>query len=147
MSNKILIRTYNFKNYFTHAILNLLVLIKFYASYGSHSPFPFLVCVLSRFGPIQLFETPWTIAWQAPLSLGLSRREYWSGLLYPPARDLPDPGSNPGLLHLLHCRRILYPLNHLDGPFLLLVCLGIWILDGKNLFGFLLVDCISLNCI
>ena len=41
---------------------------------------------------VQLFETLWTIARQAPLSMGFSRREYWSGLPCPLLRDLPDPG-------------------------------------------------------
>ena len=41
---------------------------------------------------VQLFATPWTVAHQAPLSLGFSRQEYWSGLPFPPPGDLPDPG-------------------------------------------------------
>ena len=49
----------------------------------------------SDFGCVQLFSTPWTIACQAPLSLGLSRQEHWSGLPCPPPRDLPDPGIEP----------------------------------------------------
>ena len=36
--------------------------------------------------------TPWTVARQAPLSMGFSRQEYWSGLPCPPPRDLPDSG-------------------------------------------------------
>ena len=36
------------------------------------------------------FATPWTVACQAPLSRGFSRQEYWSGLPFPPSRDLPD---------------------------------------------------------
>ena len=47
------------------------------------------VCMLSRFG---LFATPWTVTYQAPLSMGFSRQEYWSGLPFPSPRDLPDPG-------------------------------------------------------
>ena len=39
-----------------------------------------------------LFLTLWTIACQAPLSMGFSRQEYWSGLSCPPPGDLPDPG-------------------------------------------------------
>ena len=39
--------------------------------------------------------TSWTIGHQAPLSMGLSRREYWSGLLFPPSGDLSDPGIKP----------------------------------------------------
>ena len=41
---------------------------------------------------IQLFMTLWTVAHQAPLSVGFFRQEYWSGLPFPPPRDLPDPG-------------------------------------------------------
>ena len=41
---------------------------------------------------VQLFATPWTVAHQAPLSMGFSRQEYWSGLPFPPLGDLPDPG-------------------------------------------------------
>ena len=44
----------------------------------------------------QLFVTPWTIAPQAPLSMGFSRQEYWSGLPFPPPGDLPSPGTEPG---------------------------------------------------
>ena len=39
-----------------------------------------------------LFATPWTVARQAPLSMGFSRQEYWRGLPFPPPGDLPDPG-------------------------------------------------------
>ena len=42
----------------------------------------------------EAFVTPWTVAHQAPLFMGFSRQEYWSGLLCPPPRDLPDPRSN-----------------------------------------------------
>ena len=41
---------------------------------------------------VQLFATPWTVAHQAPLSMGFSRQEYWSGLPFPSPGDLPDPG-------------------------------------------------------
>ena len=52
------------------------------------------VCVksLSR---VQLFATPWTVARQAPLSMGFSRQEDWSGMLFPSPGDLPDPGIEP----------------------------------------------------
>ena len=53
------------------------------------------MCVLSCFICVQLFATPWTVAHQAPLSMGFSRQEYWSGLLGPPPGDLPDPGIEP----------------------------------------------------
>ena len=42
------------------------------------------------------FGTPWTIAHQAPLSMGFSRQEYWSGLPFPSPGDLPNPGIKPG---------------------------------------------------
>ena len=44
---------------------------------------------------VRLFVTPWTIAHQAPPSLGFSRQEYWSGLPFPSPGDLPDPGIKP----------------------------------------------------
>ena len=45
--------------------------------------------LLSR---VRLFAAPWMLAHQAPLSMGFSRREYWSGLPFPSPGDLPDPG-------------------------------------------------------
>ena len=48
--------------------------------------------LLSR---VRLFATPWTVAHQALLSMGLSRQEYWSGLPFPSPGDLPDPGIEP----------------------------------------------------
>ena len=51
-----------------------------------------LVKLLSH---VQLFGTPWTIAHQAPPSMGFSRQEYWSGLPFPSPGDLPDPGIEP----------------------------------------------------
>ena len=53
------------------------------------------VCVLSRFSPVRLFATLWTAARQAPLSMGFSRQEHWSGLSCPPPEGLPDPGIKP----------------------------------------------------
>ena len=50
------------------------------------------VCMLSH---VKLFVTPWTAAHQAPLSMGFSRQEYWSGLPCPPPGDLPNPGIEP----------------------------------------------------
>ena len=47
----------------------------------------------SHFSCVQLFVTSWTVvAHQAPLSMGFSRQEYWSGLPFPSPGDLPDPG-------------------------------------------------------
>ena len=66
--------------------------------WGPHKPktgcFPgtcVCLCVLSLSSRVQLFVTPWTAAHQAPLSMGFSRQEYWSGLPSPPPQDLPDP--------------------------------------------------------
>ena len=42
--------------------------------------------------------TSWTIACRVPLSMGFPRQEYWSGLLFPPPGDLPDPGTEPASL-------------------------------------------------
>ena len=47
------------------------------------------VCILSC---VWLFVIPWTLALQAPLSMGFPRQEYWSGLPFPSPGDLPDPG-------------------------------------------------------
>ena len=44
---------------------------------------------------VRLFATLWTIAYQAPPSMGYSRQEYWSGLPFPAPEDLPDPGIEP----------------------------------------------------
>ena len=64
--------------------------------------------MLSRFSWVQCFGTEWTVALQAPLSMGFSSQEYWSGLSHLPPRDLPVPGVEPESLHLLHCKGILY---------------------------------------
>ena len=48
--------------------------------------------VVLLFSCVQHFSTPWTVAHQAPLSMGFSRQEYWSGLPFPPPGDLPDAG-------------------------------------------------------
>ena len=45
---------------------------------------------------VRFFATPWTIAYQAPPTMGFSRQEYWSGLPFPSPGDLPKPGSDPG---------------------------------------------------
>ena len=52
-------------------------------------------CVLNCFAHVQLYATLWTVAHQAPLSMGFSRQEYWSGLPCAPPETLPDPGIEP----------------------------------------------------
>ena len=69
-----------------------------------------LFSLLSR---VWLFATPRTVARRAPLSMGFSRQECWSGLPLPPPGDLPTQGLNLGLLH---CRQILYCLSYQGIP-------------------------------
>ena len=47
---------------------------------------------------VRLCATPWTIACQAPLSLGFSRQKYWSGLPFPPPGDLPPSGIKKDMI-------------------------------------------------
>ena len=68
-------------------------------------------CVLSCFSHVRLFATLWTVACQAPLSIGFSRQEYWSGLPCPPPGDLP----NPCLLFPELAGRF-FTLRHLGSP-------------------------------
>ena len=62
---------------------------------------------------VWFFVTPWTVARQAPLSMEFTRQEYWSGLPFPSPGDLPDQGSNLGLLHY---NQTLYHLSHQGSP-------------------------------
>ena len=64
------------------------------------------VCMLSRFSRVQLFAVLWTVACQAPLSMGLPRQEYGSGLPFPSPGDLPHPGIE--LVSPAFGRQILY---------------------------------------
>ena len=57
-----------------------------------------MLLLLNHFSCVQLFVTPWTVAHQAPLFIGFSRQEYWSGLPCPPPGDRPDPGIGPASL-------------------------------------------------
>ena len=60
---------------------------------------PIRVCMLSC---VQLYETPLTVACQAPLSMEFSRQEYWNRLPFPTPKDLSNPRINLHLLRLLH---------------------------------------------
>ena len=51
--------------------------------------------MLSHFSRVQLFETPWTVSLQSPLSMGFSRQESWSGLPFPSPGNLPGPEIEP----------------------------------------------------
>ena len=69
------------------------------------------VCVhLCALSCVRLFATLWTVACQAPLSVGFSRQEYWSGLPFPIPRDLPDPRIEP-TSRLLHWQADSLPLT------------------------------------
>ena len=69
-----------------------------------------LLLLLSHFSRVRLYATPETAAHQAPLSLGFSRQEHWSGLPFPSPEDLPNPGIELGspilLLLLSHFSRV-----------------------------------------
>ena len=52
-------------------------------------------CMLSLFSSVWLCAIPWTVARQAPLYVGFSRQDYWSGLPFPSQGNLPDPGIEP----------------------------------------------------
>ena len=65
---------------------------------------------------VQLFATPWTVASQAPLSMGIPQQEYWSGLPFPPPRVFLTQGSNQCLLWLPNCRQILHHRSHWGSP-------------------------------
>ena len=49
---------------------------------------------------VRFFATPWTVDYQDSPSMGFSRQEYWSGLLFPSPGDLPNPGIKPGFPEL-----------------------------------------------
>ena len=101
------------------------------------------VCVLSHFSHVQLSETLWTVARQAPLSMGFSRQEYWSGLPCPPPGSPPDPEIEPAspvspalqaaslaLSHHVH-KAVLFP-----HPLCLWVSQGLWSLLGLFFLAF-----------
>ena len=62
---------------------------------------------------VRLFATPWTVAHEAPPSMGFSKQEYWSGLLFPSPGDLPNPGTEAGSPTL---QVDSLPLNHRGSP-------------------------------
>ena len=74
-----------------------------------------LTLSLSSASVVSDSATPWTVTRQAPLSMGFSRHEYWSGLPFPSPGDLPNPGIEPGspTWQLL---QILYHLSHQGSP-------------------------------
>ena len=103
------------------------------------------MCVFSR---VRLLATLWTAARQAPLSLGFSRQECWSGSPCPPPGDLPDPGIEPASPALQADSLLSEPLGKLDGGHILvgILCVSFfkdYIFAGKNTgvgFRFLLQE-------
>ena len=74
------------------------------------------VCVLSCFSHVRLFATPCTAARQAPLFMGFSRQEHWSGLPCAPPGDLPDPRINPAYPAAPTSQVDSLPLSHQGSP-------------------------------
>ena len=90
MSSSPLVWNSSRKKWFNNCHLKFQYNQKHAMSYESCSLHP---CMLSCFNHVWLFATLWTVAHQAPLSMGFSRQEYWSGLPCPPPGDLPNPGN------------------------------------------------------
>ena len=99
--------------------------------------------VLSHFSHVQLSETLWTVARQAPLSMGFSRQEYWSGLPCPPPGSPPNPGIEPaspvspalqaaslGLSHHAH-KAVVFPHP---------LCL--WVFPGTVVSAWIILSCL-----
>ena len=78
-----------------------------------------------------LFATAWTVANQAPLSMGFPRGEYWSGLRFPAPWDLPDPGTEPVSPHWPADS---LPVNHQGSPTWMVGLTSKWILRKKKNF-------------
>ena len=64
-----------------------------------------IYCSAQSLSHVRLFAAPWTVACQAPLSMGFSRQEYWNRLPFPSPGDLPNSGTEP---ESRDCRQILY---------------------------------------
>ena len=74
-------------------------------------------CVLSHFSHVQLFVTLWTVAHRAPLSMGFSWQEYWSGLAFPSPEDLSNTRIAPSS-PVFPALQIPYPLSQLGSPYI-----------------------------
>ena len=72
-----------------------------------------LLFVVQSLSYVRLFVTPWTAAHQAPLSMGFSRQEFWSGLPFPSPGNIPEPGIR---LCLQHWKVDSLPLSNLGSP-------------------------------
>ena len=84
------------------------------------------------------FSTPWTVARHASLFMGFSRQEYWSGLLFSPSGNIPDPGIEPGSLVSPSLQMDLLPFSHwgshipLSSPMLSTYCSLKWAPGSKG---------------
>ena len=94
------LESYNIQT-FQVAMFHLIICLTFlHVFLWLNSSFPF-VCMLGPFSHVCFFVTLKTVAHQAPLSMGFSKQEYCSGLPFPSARDLHDPGMEPTSLMFL----------------------------------------------
>ena len=75
-------------------------------------------CMLRSFSRVWLCATPWTVALQAPLSMGFSRQENWSRLQCPLSGDLPDPGIKPESPASPALQADSLPLSHWGSPYI-----------------------------
>ena len=86
----------NVKNMYTLDLKYKIILQNSRASYKMGYSLTHNKVKMKLLGYVWLFATPWTVAYRAPLSMGFSKQEYWSGLPFPSPGDLPDPGIEPG---------------------------------------------------
>ena len=77
--------------------------------------------MLSGLGHVRLLVTPWSVIHQAPLYMGLSRQEYWSGLPRPPPGDLSDAGIEPVYLSIQNWQADSLPLESSGKPLFFLI--------------------------
>ena len=66
-----------------------------YVNWEDYDPSEVKWCEVKSLSHVQLFVIPWTVAYQAPLSMGFSRQEHCNGLPFPSPGDVPDPGIEP----------------------------------------------------
>ena len=83
----------------------------------------------------RLFAIPWTIACQAPPSVGFSRQEYWKGLPFPTPVNLPDPGIEPGFFAYRHWQADSLPLHHLVSSHVYILYITYSIAQRKEKFS------------
>jgi len=101
----------------------------------------------AHFSCVQLFATPWTVAQQAPVSMGFSRQEYWSGLPFLPSGDLPHPGieaaslMSPALADRFFTFSATWEAQHIY----LFGCAGSWLRHSRS--SFLTLDQTHAPCV